>query len=145
MVKDPLGEWDRVYTFCALLVDLGQYDMIFCAFCFSFGMKKFNHHLYTGSQQQNNLSVIGNWPAQFHTTLAPSLTFVSHVARTSPSRRHANYNRCIWRSCTIAHGKMPPHEPHKASPCICTPHPILTFDDNYAHLVAIMVKIQHHP
>ncbi len=23
MVKDPLGEWDKVYTFCALLVDLG--------------------------------------------------------------------------------------------------------------------------
>ena len=23
MVKDPLGEWDRVYTFCALFVDLG--------------------------------------------------------------------------------------------------------------------------
>ena len=24
MVKDSLGEWDRVYTFCALLVDLGS-------------------------------------------------------------------------------------------------------------------------
>ena len=24
MVKDPLGEWVRVYTFCALLVDLAQ-------------------------------------------------------------------------------------------------------------------------
>ncbi len=23
MVKDPLGKWDKVYTFCALLVDLG--------------------------------------------------------------------------------------------------------------------------
>ncbi len=26
MVKDPLGEWGKVYTFCALLVDLGHYN-----------------------------------------------------------------------------------------------------------------------
>ena len=28
MVNDPFGKWDRVVTFCTLLVDLGRYNLV---------------------------------------------------------------------------------------------------------------------